>query len=110
MLQTGAGAAYFFKQHRVAKVASTSLMAPMSRGFVNSTRDFAVHEGLDMVRFNKGVRKDDVTRQRLQQFNDTERVLYIGVAQEQLSTFRVGKKIIHEQGHSYPWLERSTVM
>ena len=110
MLQTGAGAAYFFKQHRGAKVASTTLMAPMSRGFVNGIRDFAAHEGLDMVRFKKGERKDDVTRQRLQQFNDTEGVLYIGVAQEKFSTFRVSKKINHEQGYSYPWLERSTVM
>ena len=100
MLQTGAGAAYFFKQHRGAKVASTTLMAPMSRGFVNGIRDFADHKGLDMVRFKKGERKDDVTRQRLQQFNDTEGVLYIGVAQEKFSTFRVGKKINHEPGEA----------
>ena len=31
MLQTGGGVAYFFKQHRGAQVASTTLMAPMSR-------------------------------------------------------------------------------
>ena len=51
LLTTGAGAAYFFKQHRGAKVASTTLMARMSRAFVNNIRDFADHEGLDMVRF-----------------------------------------------------------
>jgi len=32
-LQTGGGVVSFFKQHRGAQVASTTLMAPMSRAF-----------------------------------------------------------------------------
>ena len=36
MLQTGGGVATFFKGHRGAKVASTTLMAPMTHTFVKA--------------------------------------------------------------------------
>lgn len=92
ILQTGAGAAYFFKSHRGAQVASTTLMARMSRAFVDNIYDFADREDVDFVRFKKGDRKDDITRDRLKQFIHTEGVLYIGIAQEKFSTFRVYKE------------------
>jgi len=37
MLQTGGGVAIFFKKHRGATVASTSLIVPISRAFVDET-------------------------------------------------------------------------
>ena len=43
-LQTGSGLAYFFRQHRGAKVASTLLMAPMSHAFVKALETFAATE------------------------------------------------------------------
>ena len=110
MLQTGGGVVYFFKQHRGAQVASTTLMAPMTRDFVKRIHGFARDEGLELVRFKKGVRKDDMTRTRLRHFQEPEGVLYIGVAQEKFSTFRVEKKISAETGTAFPWLSRSTVM
>ena len=66
MLQTGGGVATFFKQHRGARVASTALMGPMSHAFVKSIQDFAQREGVAIVSFAKGERKDEVTKQRLQ--------------------------------------------
>jgi len=36
MLQTGGGVVTFFKGHRGAKVASTTLMSPMSHDFVTA--------------------------------------------------------------------------
>jgi hypothetical protein len=45
MLQTGGGVATFFKRHHGAKVASTTLMAPMTHTFVKAIHDFAQHEG-----------------------------------------------------------------
>jgi hypothetical protein len=62
MLQTGAGVATFFKQHRGAKVASTALMGPMSHAFVKSIHDFARREGIEIVSFAKGQRKDEITK------------------------------------------------
>ncbi len=110
MLQTGAGVATFFKQHRGAKVASTALMGPLSRAFVASIQGFAEREGIEIVPFAKGERKDEVTQQRLQDFGACEGVLYIGKAQEKFATFRVTKKFSTQTGQPFPWLSRSTVM
>ena len=84
-LQTGGGVVGFFKGHRGAVVASTTLMAPMSKAFVASIRAFAKRHDIDVVHFPKGQRKDDVTRQRLSGFQAREGVLYIGVAQEKFA-------------------------
>jgi len=109
-LQTGGGVATFFKAHRGAKVASTVLMAPISRDFVKAIHVFAKREGIDIVRFAKGQRKDDVTRERLKAFSAPEGVLYIGTAQERFASFRMIKKISAHTGQSYPWFTRGTVM
>jgi hypothetical protein len=109
-LQTGAGVVYFFKQHRGAQVASTTLMAPMSRTFVSRIRQFARDEGVVMERFERGVRKDDVTQGCLSSFQGTEGALHIGVAQEQCASFRAEKKINPANGQPFPWLARTTVM
>ena len=110
MLQTGGGVATFFKVHRRAKVASTTLMAPMTHTFVKAIHDFAKREGVEIVAFDKGQRKDEITRERLKTFGASEGVLYIGTAQERFATFRVTKKISVHTGQPYPWLTRSTVM
>ncbi len=49
-LQTGGGVANFFKVHRGAKVASTVLMAPISRAFVKAIDGFAQREGKEIGR------------------------------------------------------------
>jgi hypothetical protein len=110
MLQTGAGMAAFFKGHRGAKVASTALMGPMSRAFVKAIHDFAKREGIEIVSFAKGERKDEVTKKFLQGFCAEEGMLYIGKAQEKFASFRVTKKFSERTGMSFPWLSRGTVL
>lgn len=110
MLQTGGGVSHFFRNHRGAVVASTTLMAPMSKEFVASIHRFIKKNALDKVRFYKGQRKDEETKRRLKDFHQTEGVLYVGVAQEKFNAFRVMKKQNPETGASFPWLYRSTVM
>ena len=110
MLQTGGGVSAFFRHHRGSVVASTTLMAPMSAAFVARIHRYAVQNDLEMVRFHKGQRKDDETRKRLKDFTHAEGVVYIGVAQEKFSAFRVTKKRNPDTGASFPWLYRSTVM
>ena len=109
-LQTGGGVATFFKVHRGAKVASTVLMAPISHAFVKAIEGFAQREGVEIVAFAKGQRKDDVTRERLGDFARPEGVLYIGKAQERFASFRMIKKISTHTGRPYPWFTRGTVM
>ncbi|MEJ2108158.1 MAG: hypothetical protein P8X48_12670 [Acidiferrobacteraceae bacterium] len=109
-LQTGGGVANFFKVHRGAKVASTVLMAPLSRDFVKAIHAFAKREGVNIVPFLKGQRKDEVTRERLKDFSRPEGVLYIGTAQERFASFRMIKKRNVQTGQAYPWFTRGTVM
>jgi len=109
-LQTGGGVANFFKVHRGAKVASTVLMAPISHAFVKAIDRFGQREGVEIVTFAKGQRKDDVTRERLRDFAQPEGVLYIGKAQERFASFRMIKKISAHTGQPYPWFTRGTVM
>ncbi|MCZ6830645.1 MAG: hypothetical protein O7F73_13850 [Gammaproteobacteria bacterium] len=110
MLQTGGGVFYFFKKHRGAQVVFPVLMAPMTADFVKRIHLFAREQGLEFKRFSKGVRKDEITRARLRDFQKDEGVFYIGVAQEKFSTFRMEKKHNAETGTAYPWLSRSSVM
>jgi len=110
MLQTGGGVVHFFKGHRGAVVASTTLMAPMSKTFIADIHRFIKRNDLEKVRFYKGQRKDEETKRRLQHFDQTEGVLYVGVAQEKFSAFRVSKKVHPVSGAVFPWLHRSTVM
>ena len=109
-LQTGGGVVGFFKGHRGAVVASTTLMAPMSRAFVAAIEAFAKHHGIEVVHFAKGQRKDEETQRRLKGFQGKEGVLYIGVAQEKFAGFRVRKKLSVETATYFPWLYRSQVM
>jgi hypothetical protein len=102
--------ATFSKVHCETKVASTTLMAPMSHTFVKAIHVFPRRKGLEIVRFAKGQRKDEVTRERLTEFSAPEGVLYIGKAQERFASVRVIKKISDHTGQPYPWLTRGAVM
>jgi len=65
-LQHGAGIAAFFVGHRGHRFASSALIAPMTAAFTADISQFIAARGLDLVRFAKGQRKDDLTRQYLQ--------------------------------------------
>jgi hypothetical protein len=109
-LQTGGGVVAFFKGQRAAVVASTTLMAPMSKAFVAAIHAFAKREGIEIVPFAPGQRKDEETQRRLKSFSADEGVLYIGVAQEKFAAFRVTRRVSAQTGTAFPWLYRSTVM
>src|SRR5580693_6004796 len=64
-LQHGAGIAAFFVGHRGHRFASSALMAPMTAAFTADIEHFVAARGLDLVRFSRGQRKDDVTREYL---------------------------------------------
>ena len=109
-LQHGAGIAAFFVGHRGHRFASSVLMAPMTRAFVADIEHFAASRGVDLVRFGKGQRKDDLTREYLRQAEPDDRglvparVLYTGVAQEKQKVFRTSRRRNPVTGATYPWL------
>jgi hypothetical protein len=107
-LQTGGGVVYFMKQHLGARVPSTTMVAPISERFVNAIERFVETEGLDLVTFKKGQRKDDVAQEYRASFTGEEGVLFVGKAQEKASVFRTEKRRNADDGSTYPWIYRST--
>ncbi len=113
-LQHGAGIAAFFVGHRGHRFASSALMAPMTVAFTADIGHFAAARGLDLVRFARGQRKDDVTREYLRRAELDDRglvpaqVLYVGVAQEKQKVFRTSKRRNPVTGATYPWLVPAT--
>ena len=77
-LQTGGGFVYFVKNQLGARVPSTMMVAPMSQQFVAAIERFVATEGIDLVTFEKGQRKDDVAQQYLASFTGEEGVLFVG--------------------------------
>ncbi|MHB1777971.1 MAG: hypothetical protein ACYCU7_18590 [Acidimicrobiales bacterium] len=109
-LQYESGVAAFFKRHRGYTFASSVLMDPITKDFVSSIHRFVKDQGIDLYRFAKGERKDDVAHGYLAEFDGDEGVLFVGVAQEKTTTFRTEKRVNPETGKSYPWLVRASVL
>ena len=113
-LQHGTGIAAFFVGHRGHRFASSALMAPMTAAFTADIGHFTATRGLDLVRFARGQRKDDLTREYLRRAETDDRglvpaqVLYVGVAQEKQKVFRTSKRRNPVTGATYPWLVPAT--
>jgi hypothetical protein len=108
-LQIDRGAAWFFRGHRRQPVASSALMAAMTRNFVAALERYAAGHEIEVVQFRPGERKDDVMAERLRRFDCAEGVVFIGKAQEKASVFRTERRR-DARGLSYPWIVRSTAM
>jgi hypothetical protein len=109
-LQREAGVAGFFRFHRGHRFASSVLMDPISKSFVQRLEAFATQQGIAVVAFRKGERKDDVAAEYLKAFKAVEGVLFIGKAQEKAPVFRTERRHNAKTGANYPWLVRSTAM
>ena len=84
-LQRVEGLLAFIHGHLGQRIASTSVIAPMSRDFIARLDAFAKVHGIPRVDFARGQRKDDVMHEYLAAFQAagrTEGVLFIGRAQE----------------------------
>ena len=110
VLQRAAGAAYFFREVRGASVPSSALMAPMTQRFVAAVRRYAEGDGIDIVSFRRGERKDERTQGYLRQWPGGEGVLYIGKAQEKARVLRTERRRRPSTGATYAWLVDSTAM
>jgi hypothetical protein len=109
-LQREAGVAGFFRFHRGHRFASSVLMDPISKAFVQKLEAFATQHAIPVVAFRKGERKDDVAARYLSAFKADEGVLFIGKAQEKVPVFRTERRRNSKTGATYPWLVRSTAM
>src|SRR5438552_7176729 len=109
-LQYEQGIVRFFCTHRGLPLPSAALMNPMTRGFVAALERFVAREGVPLVAFRKGERKDAVMAEHLRRFGPDEGVVFVGKAQEKTKVFRTEKRRSPTTGAPYPWIVRATAM
>ncbi|MCA1681703.1 MAG: hypothetical protein LC700_00780 [Actinobacteria bacterium] len=106
-LQYAAGLVGFVHRQLGLPIASTAPLGKISDAFTAGIRRYARDQGVPMVDFVRGQRKDDVMHEYLASFTAAEGVLFIGRAQEKNSVFRTEKRR-NAEGVAYPWIVRST--
>jgi hypothetical protein len=109
-LQRESGASWFLKQQRKYPVASSAAMAPISRAFVEAIEAYAKTQGVPLLTFEKGQRKDDFVKPYVSQAAGQEGIVLIGKAQEKTTTFRTTKGHGPRSADRYPRLVRTTAM
>jgi hypothetical protein len=109
-LQRDLGVVGFIREHLGKPVASTAVLAERTEAFYAEIRKFAGRNGIPVVDFKPGQRKDEVMRERLAQFlaeGRAEGVVFIGRAQEKVSVWATTRRR-DAQGKSYPWIVRES--
>jgi hypothetical protein len=109
-LQTVGAVVGYLRVHQGQRFASTTAVMPMTEAFVRNIEEFVNAEGVDLVTFEKGQRKDDVTQKYLQSFGKSEGVVYVGKAQEKARVMRTERRRSRRTGGTYPWIVESTAM
>ena len=119
-LQRELGIVSFIKYHLGQPVPSTVVVAERSKAFVKAIRRFIEAEGIPLVRFKKGQRKEDIApacaecsagrRDHLKRFKGDEGVVFVGCAQEKAIVFRTQRRRRPDTGAPYPRVVRSTAM
>jgi hypothetical protein len=108
-LTSEAGIASFCRDYLGHRFASTKQASEMTRRFVAAIKSFIRDQGLELVRFKKGQRKDAVLQKKLRQFKKEEGVIFIGVAQEKMRIPRTTRKRT-ASGGTIPWIMYSTAL
>ena len=109
-LQSVGAVVGYLRVHRGQRFASTTAVTPMTKAFVRNIDQFVNTAGVDLVAFQKGQRKDDVTQKYLGRFAQHEGVLYAGKAQEKARVMRTERRRSRFTGGTYPWIVESTAM
>jgi hypothetical protein len=108
-LTSEAGIAWYCREYLGYRLASTRQAVDMTERFVASIQEFVAKEGLELVRFEKGQRKDEVMQAKLRRFRRPEGVVFVGVAQEKMRVPRTTRKQT-ASGGTIPWIRYTTAM
>ena len=93
--------------HRRGQSRSDSCRVAGAR---NASSRFVKREGIDLIRFQRGERKDDRAHQYLRRFSGGAGVLFVGKAQEKAHVVRTERRHEPNSDRTYPWLVSSTAM
>ena len=86
------------------------MLVDRTEAFYAGIKAFAARNGIPVVQFASGQRKDDVMREHLAQFlaaGRTEGVVFIGRAQEKGIVWATTRRR-DADGHAYPWIVRDS--
>ena len=109
-LASAPGVAAYFRGCKGHRLASTKEAVAMSEGFRRQVLEFAERKATPIIRFEKGMRKDDVMHKRLRKFKAREGVVFIGIAQEKARVPRTIRKGFGEGEGTIPWIDYTTAM
>jgi hypothetical protein len=109
-LQRIGGVVGFFRELHGATFASSALMEPITTAFVKALERYAQAQGVPLLTFAHGQRKDEVAQEYLAAFQGHEGVLFIGKAQEQATVWRTERRYNAQTGQPYAWLVKSTAL
>jgi hypothetical protein len=82
-----------FLHHRGYPIPSPAILGQMTDSYKKEVERFAQAEGIELIHFERGVRKDEEAAQYREEFEGTEGVLFIGIAQERASAFKGRKQV-----------------
>ena len=110
VLQAVEGVLKFIRIHRGHPVASTAMVEPITRRFVESIERYVRDNNIPLITFEKGQRKDDVANQRRATFTRDEGVVFVGKAQEKCTVYRTEKRRNPRTQRNYAWIVKSTAL
>jgi hypothetical protein len=110
VLQAVEGVLKFIRIHRGHPVASTAMVEPITRRFVESIERYVRDNHIPMITFEKGQRKDDIANQRRAAFTQNEGVVFVGKAQEKCTVYRTEKRRNPRTRKTYAWIVKSTAL
>src|SRR5882672_9015077 len=109
-LQITEGAVSFIRHQRKAQVASSNAVEPMTRAFIAQIEGFADQNGIPIVQFLKGQRKEDVAAEMRRRRPITDGVVFLGKAQEKCSVYRTEKRHNPKTKRAYAWIVKSSAL
>jgi hypothetical protein len=110
VLQAVEGVLKFIRIHRGHPVASTAMVEPITRRFVESIERYVQENNIPLIAFQKGQRKDDIANQRRAAFTREEGVVFVGKAQEKCTVYRTEKRRNPRTHKTYAWIVKSTAL
>ena len=82
-----------FLHHRGYEIPSPAILGKMTREYKAAVEAFANEKGVDLIHFERGVRKDDIAAEYRERQGEKEGVLFIGIAQERAHAYKAHKRV-----------------
>lgn len=88
----GSGQLVGFLRHLGYEIPSPAILSKLTKEYKKTVEAYAKEEGVEIIAFERGVRKDDVVAELRNQRSQDEGLVVIGVAQEKANAFKACKR------------------